>query len=50
MGHSTDLEDMTLILLFTVVLLLCLVSTCTDDGPCEDEPERRACRRALADA
>lgn len=51
-SHKSELDDMALLLLFRVVLVLCLVSACTDDRPCEDsasEPERRACSRALSD-
>ena len=49
LGHAElDLDDMALLFLFTVILVLCLLSSCFDDGPHEGTRrprERSPCRQ-----
>lgn len=42
LGHAElDLDDMALLFLFTVIIVLCLLSSCFEDGEHEGPPRTR---------
>ena len=44
LGHAElDLDDMALLFLFTVIIVLCLLSSCFEDGEHEGPSRTREC-------